>query len=229
VTYYALDNGVWFVATSPLGVWRVSDVRPTGVEQIPRLCPVYRAKFVYIYQTAPAYVYEGYLPDYDAGLPDGCAMAETYDQDWMDAAWGYDLDFVFGWGGGWYNGYYRFDNKNRYYGHMVYNKKQPGWHEKEYGPSAKSAAHPHPPGGWGQRTGGFEHYAGVAYNTPATRSGSNSSGGGTRTVGVFHGMPPSGRSGVARGGYSGGGARGSFASSGGGVHVSSGGGGAVHH
>jgi hypothetical protein len=215
--YYALDNGVWFVAGSPLGVWRVSDIRPMGVELIPRRYPAYRAKFVYIYQTAPAYVYEGYLPGYDAGLPDGCALAEAYDQDWMDVAWGYDLDYVFGWGGGWYIGYYRFDKRDRYYGHMAYTRKGPHWYEKFEGPWAKgggaarsggaggarsggvvkggwvvkSGVHARPPGGWGQRTGGFEHYTG------------------------------------ARGGYSGGGAvaRGGYSGGGGSVHVSSGGGG----
>jgi hypothetical protein len=249
--YYALDNGVWFVAGSPLGVWRVSDVRPVGVDLIPLRYPVYRAKFVYIYQTAPAYVYEGYLPGYDAGLPDGCAMVETYDPDWMDAAWGYDLDFVFGWGGGLYNGYYRFDKRNRYYGHMLYNVKRPGWTSKSEGPgkgdgangggagnggrggwAVMSGPRPHPPGGWGQRTHGFDHYIGVAYTVPGSARGSNSSGGGIRAGGVLHVTPSSGGSGYARGGgagrsgYSGsGGSRGGYVSGGGGsAHVSSGGG-----
>jgi hypothetical protein len=197
--YYALDNGVWFVAGSPLGVWRVSDIRPTGVELIPRLNPVYKAKFVYIYQTAPAYVYEGYLPGYDAGPTDGCAMAETYDPDWMDAAWGYDLDYVFDWGGGWYNGYYRFDKKNRYYGHMVYGKKRTG--------------------GWGQRTGG------VLHGMPASSGGGVARGG--YSGGGARGSYASG--GGSHGSYAGGGGSAHVSSGGGGgggsAHVSSGGGG----
>jgi hypothetical protein len=238
--YYALDNGVWFVAGSPLGVWRVSDVRPVGVDLIPLRYPVYRAKFVYVYQTAPAYVYEGYLPGYDAGLPDGCAMVETYDPDWMDVAWGYDLDFVFGWGGGLYNGYYRFDKRNRYYGHMLYNVKRPGWSGKSEGPGGKGGGakdggtgngvrsgwvvkgvRPHPPGGWGQRTHGFDHYIGVVYTAPESARVSWTSGGGTRTGGVLRGLPSSGGSGyarsggVGRGGYSGsGGSRGGYVSGG---------------
>src|SRR5579863_9874597 len=39
-TYYALDNGVWFVAHSPIGFWQVSDVRPLGVELIAPRYPV---------------------------------------------------------------------------------------------------------------------------------------------------------------------------------------------
>ena len=222
-TYYALDNGVWFVAGSPLGLWRVSDVRPAGVELIPLRYPVYKAKFVYIYQTEPAYVYEGYLPGYDAGPPDGCAMAASYDNDWMDEAWGYDLDFVFGWGWGWYNGYFRFDKKNRDYGYVKYEGKRPGWHEKSYGGGGKS------PHGWARGT---------------VRSG-YSGGGGSR--GGYSGGGGS-RGGYSAGGgasrsYSGGGSRSSGGGGGGGgggaVHASSGGGstggsgasagGATHH
>ena len=125
-TYYALDNGVWFVAGSPIGFWRVSDVRPAGVELIPLLYSAYRAKFVYIYQTAADYVYEGYLPGYVAGAGDGCALAAAFDEDWMDVAWGYDLDFIYGWGGGGHSGYFRFDRRNRYYGYVKYEGRRAG-------------------------------------------------------------------------------------------------------
>ncbi len=33
--YYACDQGVWFVASSPQGPWKVSDVRPTQVDSLP--------------------------------------------------------------------------------------------------------------------------------------------------------------------------------------------------
>jgi hypothetical protein len=135
--YYALDNGVWFIAGSPLGVWRVSDDRPVGLELISPVYRVYKAKFVYVYQTATEYVVEGYLPGYDDVPADGCALTSSYDNNWNDQAWGYDLGCVFGWGGNWTYGYYRFDRLNRYYGYMVYGK-QPGWHSKEYGPWSRS-------------------------------------------------------------------------------------------
>ena len=136
--YYALDNGIWFVAGSPMGAWRVSDDRPLGVEMITRNYRVYRAKYVYIYQTTPEYVYEGYLPGYDDVPADGCALAATYDNDWNDVAWGFDLNWIFGWYDVWGCEYYRFDGLNRYYGYMVYQGKRPGWHEKQYGPWEKN-------------------------------------------------------------------------------------------
>jgi len=246
--YYALDNGVWFIAGSPLGIWRVSDSRPSGLELITMLYRVYRAKFVYIYQTAPDYVYEGYLPGYDDVPADGCALAASYDNDWNDVAWGFDLDFVFGWGGGWLNSYYRFDRLNSYYGHMVYEGKRPGWHAKEYGPWAgwvlRGGVRPHPPGGWSQRTGGMGRYVGIGYGAPGSGGGTalaSGSGSGSGSARVLHGLPSggSGSRGYVSGGsgarssqnaYSGGGSRSggggsSSGGSGGGGHVSSGGGG----
>jgi hypothetical protein len=136
--YYALDNGIWFIAGSPLGAWRVSDVRPDGVELISRKYRVYRAKFVYIYQTTPTAVYEGYLPGYEEAPVDGCGMAVAYDQEWSNMAWSYDLDYVFDWGFGWLDGYYRYDPWNVYYGCMIYGGSHPGWKWKAYGPSTKN-------------------------------------------------------------------------------------------
>jgi hypothetical protein len=62
--YYAVDNGVWFIADSPMGPWVVSTVRPDEMDRIPPNCPVYGAKYVYIYDVAPDYVYMGYTSGY---------------------------------------------------------------------------------------------------------------------------------------------------------------------
>jgi|GEM_PF-1756656 len=248
--YYVLDNGVWFAGDSPWGAWRVSDERPEGFELIPKRYRVYRAKFVYVYQTGPTYVYEGYLPGYDENAMDGCALAATSDADWSDVAWGYDLDCIFGWGLGWYNGYYRFDPLNQYYGYLAASGRNWGWRWKGSGPWMKNGRggsdgwgeggggaaggganggsgsggfagvrpkggtpgrllQPHPPGGWGQRTGNALPYVGAGVSAPraaGARAGGYSGGG------------------AHPGGYSGGSAR-SYPSGGGGsaVHVSSGG------
>ncbi|HTR31636.1 MAG TPA: hypothetical protein VMH27_20330 [Puia sp.] len=177
--YYALDNGVWFIASSPLGIWRVSDDRPAGLELIPPLYRVYKAKFVYVYQTAAEYVVEGYLPGYDDIPADGCALTTSYDNDWTDQAWGYDLGCVFGWGGDWIYGYYRFDRLNRYYGYMVYSGKQPGWRHKEYGP-------------WSRSKGGGANGGGVGGGNPGGGSGGGSGGwsnGGIRSGWSLRGLP----------------------------------------
>jgi hypothetical protein len=242
-TYYALDNGVWFVASSPIGFWRVSNGRPLGVELIAPRYPVYRAKFVYIYQTAADYVYEGYLPGYDAGPGDGCALAAAYDEDWMDEAWGYDLDFIYGWGGGWNSGYFRFDRQNRYYGYVKYEKGRPGWQEKSYGPGVKRPAGGGMSGGggfWGRVAGGGVR----GYVSGWGGSRGYVSGGGSRGFvsgggGGFRGYTSGGvgslgyvsGGGGSRGYVSGGGGgsrgyAGGGGGGGGGARVSSGGGGA---
>ena len=243
-TFYALDNGVWFVAYSPIGFWRVSDVRPLGVELIALRYPVYRAKFVYIYHTAADYVYEGYLPGYVAGAGDGCALAAAYDEDWMDVAWGYELGFIFGPGGGWNSGYFRFDRQNRYYGYVKYEKGRGGWHERSRGPGVKHSAGGGASAGGvfggrvaggGVRAGGvgkagsFGGYGvrGYASGGGGASRGYVSGGGGSR--GGFSG---GGSGGGSRGNAGGGGGSRGYAGSGGGgggggsAHVSSGGGGA---
>jgi len=62
--YFALDNGVWFVADNATGPWAVSTVRPDELNEIPPGCPVYNAKYVDIYDITPDYIYMGYTPGY---------------------------------------------------------------------------------------------------------------------------------------------------------------------
>jgi hypothetical protein len=63
-TYYLVDNGVWFVASSPQGPWTVSDRRPVQVNIIPPSCPVYNVRYVHIYHSTPQVVYVGYTGGY---------------------------------------------------------------------------------------------------------------------------------------------------------------------
>lgn len=62
--FYAVDNGVWFVANNAKGPWKVSDKRPKDVEEIPASSPAYNIKYVYIYESTPEVVYVGYTPGY---------------------------------------------------------------------------------------------------------------------------------------------------------------------
>ncbi len=52
-SYYALQNGVWFVATSPAGPWAVA----TSV-------PLHYVTYAYVYGATPEVVYTGYTPGY---------------------------------------------------------------------------------------------------------------------------------------------------------------------
>ncbi len=61
---YAVENGVWFVATTPEGPWVVSDRVPDSIQDIPPSSPVYHVKYVYVYDATPEVVYVGYTPGY---------------------------------------------------------------------------------------------------------------------------------------------------------------------
>lgn len=63
-SYYLLEDGVWYVASSPHGPWVVSDHRPGEVDSIEPSSPVYNTKYVYVYDSTPEVVYVGYTPGY---------------------------------------------------------------------------------------------------------------------------------------------------------------------
>jgi len=62
--YYAVSDGVWYVATEPTGPWMVATAVPQEIYRIPPSSPVYHVTYVEIYQTTPEYVYVGYTPGY---------------------------------------------------------------------------------------------------------------------------------------------------------------------
>jgi hypothetical protein len=69
--YYACDQAVWYVSSSPTGPWAVSDSRPEEVDDIPPSAPVYNVKYVYVYDSTPSVVYVGYTPGYVGCYPWG--------------------------------------------------------------------------------------------------------------------------------------------------------------
>ncbi len=62
--YYAVDNGIWFVASSATGPWVVATAVPSEVQDIPPSAPVYQVRYVYVYDYTPDVVYVGYTPGY---------------------------------------------------------------------------------------------------------------------------------------------------------------------
>lgn len=62
--YYAVDNGIWFVAAAANGPWIVADAVPAEVRDIPPSSPVNNIKYVYVYDSTPEVVYVGYTPGY---------------------------------------------------------------------------------------------------------------------------------------------------------------------
>jgi len=62
--YYAIDDAVWFVASSPSGPWVIATDVPDTIYTIPATSPIYHVTYVYIYDSTPEVVYVGYLPGY---------------------------------------------------------------------------------------------------------------------------------------------------------------------
>jgi hypothetical protein len=63
-TYYCVHEGVWYVAASAKGPWKVATEVPEEIQDIPASSPVYNTKYVYIYESTPEVVYVGYYPGY---------------------------------------------------------------------------------------------------------------------------------------------------------------------
>jgi len=62
--YYAVDDGIWFVANAATGPWRVATSVPQVIYTIPPESPVYNVTFVYVYDSTPEVVYVGYTSGY---------------------------------------------------------------------------------------------------------------------------------------------------------------------
>jgi hypothetical protein len=63
-SYFALDNGVWFISSSATGSWSVATRRPKDVENIPMQNKAYNTKFVHIYEVTDSYTIQGYTAGY---------------------------------------------------------------------------------------------------------------------------------------------------------------------
>jgi hypothetical protein len=142
--YYAVDQGVWFIADSPEGPWALCDEVPQEVQEIPPDSPAYNTKYVYVYESTPETVYYGYLPGYLGAYPyHGTVVWGTgwyypgywgsyyYPYPWT---WGFSAHYSYGWGWsfgfglgyGWgypyYASYYPY-----YWGYPSYAWGYPGW------------------------------------------------------------------------------------------------------
>jgi hypothetical protein len=62
--YYAVQDGVWFTATSLQGPWTVASSVPTVIYTIPPSSPVHYVTYVRVYDETPDTVYVGYTPGY---------------------------------------------------------------------------------------------------------------------------------------------------------------------
>ena len=63
-SYYAVQNGAWYVATAPVGPWAIASSVPVAVYTIPVSSPLHYVTYVKVYGSTTEVVYVGYTPGY---------------------------------------------------------------------------------------------------------------------------------------------------------------------
>jgi hypothetical protein len=111
-SYYAVRNGVWFVAAAPAGPWAVAVAVPAIIYTIPPSSPVHYVTYVKVYGSTPDVVYVGYTPGY-YGTVVSSEKVVVYGAGWtyppyIGAYWygvpwtyGYSVGFAWSVSGGW--------------------------------------------------------------------------------------------------------------------------------
>ena len=110
--WYAVENGVWFFATSPQGPWVAATSVPAAIYSIPASSPVHTVTYVRVYDATPEVIYVGYTPGYLGTYvgPEGVVYYGTGYRyhGWLGAYWwgppvtyGYGLRVGWSSWGGW--------------------------------------------------------------------------------------------------------------------------------
>ncbi len=104
-SWYACQNGVWFVATSVTGPWAVAASVPAVIYSIPASSPLHYLTYVQVYGATPQEVFEGYTPGYlGTEVENGVVVYGTgYDYPpWIGDEWyGWPCTWGLGWGPCW--------------------------------------------------------------------------------------------------------------------------------
>jgi hypothetical protein len=196
--YYLVENGVWYVSSSPNGPWQVSDHRPEQVETILPTSPVYNARYVRVYDSTPSVVYVGHTPGYYGSYVYHNTVvfgSGWYHRPWISpyyyyprySSWGFHASYN-PWGGwnfglSWGWGPFSFSYySGGYWHHNHY------WHHRHYGRWGPGR-YRHRPAHRGHRDYGRDRYA---HNDRGRRGSGGHSGDGQRDRGR---QGPGGRSG----------------------------------
>ncbi len=119
-SYYMVQNGVWFTATTPQGPFAVATTVPAVIYTIPTSSPIHYVTYVRVYGSTASTVSVGYTPGYYGTVmsSDGVVVygtgyvypvyVGTY---WYPPpvtygwGWGFSVGFMWGFamGGGWHN------------------------------------------------------------------------------------------------------------------------------
>jgi len=96
--FFAVDNAVWFTATSATGPWQVAAEVPEEIYTIPPSSPVYYATFVRVYDADEESVETGYTSGYQGAYEDDGTMVYGTGYDYEPY---YSDDYYYGWGWTW--------------------------------------------------------------------------------------------------------------------------------
>jgi hypothetical protein len=101
--FYALDNGVWFVASNPMGPWSVATYVPPVVYTIPPSSPLHYVTYVRLYGSGDDAVATGYTPGYVGSYAAGGTVVYGtgwHYRPWIGTYW-YSPPITWGFGFGW--------------------------------------------------------------------------------------------------------------------------------
>jgi len=85
--WYAVENGVWFVATSVKGPWMVATSVPAVIYSIPPSSPLHYVTYVKVYDSTPDTVYVGYTPGYHGSCVDPVTHVVVYGTGYPYTPW----------------------------------------------------------------------------------------------------------------------------------------------
>jgi hypothetical protein len=102
--YYAVSEGIWFVANAPAGPWRVADAVPDTIYAIPPSSPLHYVTYVRVYSSTPEAVVVGYTPGYMGVVvdPAGVVVYGTgyYYPPYVGGGYWYGYPATYGYGAG---------------------------------------------------------------------------------------------------------------------------------
>jgi hypothetical protein len=171
-SYYCVEAGVWFKASSPQGPWIVADSVPAQIYEIPPSSPVYNVTYVKVYNATPDVVYVGYTPGYYGTVVSASSMTVVYGTGWYyppyisPIAW-YGWPYTYGVGAG-----FTYSSSTGWsvgfgYGYGYYPYYYPWW-----GPMGYYGCCWYPYYGWGAWGGAaVANVYGVWGNTAYSRTG----------------------------------------------------------
>jgi hypothetical protein len=198
-SYYAVENGVWFVATSAVGPWVVAASVPAVIYSIPVNSQLHYVTYVKIYGSTPEVVYVGYTPGYYGTVLTSSSVV-VYGTGWyyppyVGAYWygspyTYGYGVVFNWGvaSGWGYAY-----ANSYY---YASRTRAAWANAYTGNVGYASA-------YAGTTANGTRYAARGFTNTNVYTGTTVSGGGAVAYNPNTGRIAAGQAGTATNAYTG--------------------------